>query len=213
VAATEDRLAGATILKDLGLFNKAVVYYTALVEPLIRTEVGKIVEAWLKQNKDWMGETDATNSLEFVWIAPLSWRRRAEQDQEGEPSASAWFALGPRSKSESYEVADLFDVGTIDYGFHFKVDRAAFGGAARWNAYARTLTELGQQLSAKKWTHTGQGSFFQPLKLPAHHLVEAWNNEDWGEALAPLSDALEALKNESLATFNSIVDGARKDVP
>ena len=127
--------------------------------------------------------------------------------------------LGSRSargqRVTSYEVADLFGVGTTDYGFHFDVDKSAFGGIARWHAYARTLTKLGQELGAKKWTHQGKGSFFQPVKLPADRLGDAWNNDDWSEALAPLLNALDALKEDkgSLDTFNAIIDGAKEKGP
>lgn len=215
MAATEDHQAGTIILNDLALFNKAYVYYVTQIDSLIRTEVGRAVETWLEQNEDWTGGTDASESFEYVWVAPLEWCASTEQDQEDkkeEPDAFAWVRFGPRSESDSYEVADLFGVGTTDYGFHFEVEKSSFGGIARWNAYAKTLAKLGEELRAKKWTYQGKGSFFQPVRLAADRLADAWNNEDWSEAMVPLLDALDALKKDkgSLDTFTAIIAGAKE---
>lgn len=204
MADADDRKAGAIILKDIALFNKAAVFFETQIDPLIRNEIEQVVADWLEAH-GWSGESDVTNSEGFddLWVAPSHWL--AERDDW-----YAWFSFGSRADidSSSYVIADLFGAGESEWGFRFKVGHGWFGGKTAWNAYAKGLGDLGQKLSERGWKHEGKGVFFRPVRLPAELLAPSWENEDWAEALAPLEKALDALVAD-VAIFDAIIDGAK----
>jgi hypothetical protein len=201
---SDDRQAGAVILKDLALFNKAAIYMETEIDPLVRQEVSAAVAEWLEAHS-WKGEADASESFDELWVAPPQWVG------ESDTSCIASFCLSRRSGSDSnsYEIADLFGVGETSYGFRFEVDYGSFGGRSGWNAYAKTLSDLAQKLGELGWSHEGKGVFFRPVGLPSDQLESAWTNEDWSEATAPIGQALDALE-AALPIFGAIIDGAKR---
>ena len=54
----------------------------------------------------------------------------------------------------------------------------------------------------------GKGSFFWPVVLRADLLAAAWESGDWAEALAPLTQRMDALET-SLPIFDAILGGAK----
>ncbi|WP_431858660.1 hypothetical protein [Azospirillum sp.] len=199
----DDCKAGAIILNDLALFNRAVVFFEDQIDPLIRTEIGQVVSSWLEA-RNWSGKADVSGQFDDLWVAPRQWKAPEEDKWY------AWFGFGRRANWEghSFEIADLFGAGQADWGFRFLVEHAWFGGKTGWNAYAKGLVELGQQLDGRGWVHEGKGVFFRPVVLPADKLASAWENEDWVEALAPLKRALDTLVDD-LPIFDAIVNGAK----
>ncbi|MBY6266652.1 hypothetical protein EI613_32940 (plasmid) [Azospirillum sp. 412522] len=199
----DDCKAGAIILKDLALFNRAAIFFETQIEPLIRTEIGQVVSSWLEAH-NWSGESDVSEQLEDLWVAPRHWMAPEENE------SYAWFQFRYRANSDtsSYEIADLFGSGQADWGLRFEVGHGWFGGKTAWNAYAKGLVELGHQLNGRGWVHEGKGVFFRPVVLPADKLASAWENEDWVEALAPLRRALDTLVDD-LQIFDVIVNGAK----
>jgi hypothetical protein len=204
MADADERKAGAIILKDIALFNKAAVFFETQIDPLIRSEIEQVVADWLKAH-GWGGKSDITKSrgFDYLWVAPPHWQ--AEKDDW-----CAWFSFSRRADidSRSYEIADLFGAGESEGGFRFSVGYGWFGGKPAWNTYAKGLGDLGQQLSERGWKHEGKGVFFRPVKLSAELLAPSWESEDWAEALAPLEKALDALASD-IAIFDTIIEGAK----
>lgn len=205
MADADDRQAGTIILRDLGLFNKAAVFFETQIDPLIRNKIEQVASSWL-ETRDWVGETDVTENFNDLWVAPRRWAK-------GEGDYVAWFVLSRRANSagSSYQVADLFGVGQAEFGFRFKVERNAFGGARAWKAYAEGLSDLRERLAGRGWSPEGNDAFFRPAVLPADKLVAAWESDDWEEALAPLVQALDGLEGD-VAMFDAIIEGARGHV-
>jgi len=202
MADADDRKAGAIILRDLALFNRAAVFFETQIDPLIRAEIESIVSAWLEAH-NWTGKTDMSEQLDALWVAPRQW-------MAPEDDWYAWFEFGRRANlnSDSYEIADLFGAGQADWRFRFKAGHALFGGKKAWNDYAKGPVELGQQLDGRGWVHEGRGVFFRSVVLPADKLASAWENEDWVEVLMPLERALDALMDD-LPIFDTIVESAK----
>lgn len=202
---TTDRTAGAIILKDLALFDKAAVYFETEIDPLVRSELGDVVAKWLETNS-WEGEPDASDDFGDIWVAPSEWSVEASN-----ADYVAKFWLEAYSDVKSYDIANMFGVGQTKYGFWFTIENYDFAGGSKraWNSYVGTLSELAQKLGKLGWTHEGKGTFFLPVTLPADRLADAWDSEDWSEALAPLVVALDALK-DAMPVFNTIIAGAKQ---
>lgn len=182
----DERRAGATILKDLGLFNKAAVFFEERIDPTIRSAVTELVNNWLKRH-GWKGDADVCDDFSNLEVWPPNW------EQEGEPVAS--FNLDCRGgvDSNSYAIADLFGVGENDYGLRFVPNYSFFGGKIGWGAFVKGISELVEGVASKGWLHEGKGVFFRPVTLPAELLAPSWESDDWNGALAPLERALDAL--------------------
>lgn len=188
----DERRAGAVILKDLALFNKAAILFEEKIEPEIRIAISKCVADWIAQ-RQWKGEHDVSSSLADMWVCSDEWQ------VSGDPFAKFYFAQQTEGESISYESADLFDVGQTLWGFRFEVVHSWYGGKPRWNAIFRKggMADLTDEIVANGWIHQGKGAFFKPLKLPAASLASAWEADDWTEVLNPLEKALDGLWDEA----------------
>lgn len=201
--AKEDEIqAGAAILKDLCLFNKASVFLDEQIDPAIRTAVKEFVTTWIEKH-DWRGEPDVSDDFCDMWLYPASW-----EETEDEPLATFTFGYSAGIDTNSYQIADLFGVGETNFGFRFEAEHGRLQGKTAWNTYAKKLGDQIQQLDALGWLHEGKGVFFRNVILPASCLVTAWENEDWAEALVPLEHALKALV-AAQPIFDVILDGAK----
>ena len=193
--------AGAAILKDLSLFNKAAIFFEEQIDPVIRTAVTEFLTAWIEKH-GWRGEPDVSDKIYDMWVCPTEW--------ETEDGHFAKFKFGYKANVEtnSYVIADLFGVGQSSFGFRFEVEYTRFQGKNAWKTYAKTLSEDFQSLDEFDWVHEGNGVFFLPVILPASMLVSAWENEDWDKALVPLGQALDALV-ASKPIFDNIIAKAK----
>lgn len=200
MAETEELKAGSIILKDLGLFNRAAVFLETQIDPEIRAAIKETVDSWLEA-KGWTGESDVSEEFYDLWVAPPHWAT-SEDDR------LAKFNFGDSGESNSYGIADLFGVGQTNWGFRFEVNHGLHGGKAAWNTYAKGIYALSQRLSEQGWVDESKGSFFWPVVLRADLLAAAWENGDWAEALAPLTQGMDALET-SLPIFDAILDGAK----
>src|SRR6218665_2397787 len=190
--------AGAVILKDLSLFNRAGIFFEEQIEPLIRTEVGDLAGKWIRE-KFWKGETDVSDSFTDMWVCPAAW-----EENEDEPYARFYLGYRDAEATNSYEIADLFGAGQTDFGFRFTPDYSWFGGKSAWNPFAKTMSEQAEKIARAGWINEGKGIFFRPVSLVAANMVEAWENEDWSEALAPLGAALDSLEADQ-ALFDTVL--------
>jgi hypothetical protein len=180
--------AGAIILKDLSLFNEAVTFFEQQVDPVIRNALGQSLREWTDDNQ-WKGAWDVSNYLTDMWVCPADWH-----ENEDEPFARFRFGYRDASATDAYEIADLFGLGQTDFGFRFAPEHSWFGGKSGWNAFAKTIGDLSENIAGAGWINEGKGSFFYRVALAADSRVSAWENEDWSEALAPFTAALNKLK-------------------
>ncbi len=202
MAKDDEIRAGAVILKDLALFNKAAIFFEEQIDPAIRMAITECVTAWIEEH-GWKGEPDVSDDFIDMWLNPASW-----EENEDEPLAKFKFGYRANVETTSYQIADLFGVGQSDFGFRFEAEHGKLQGKTAWNTYAKTLGDRVQQLHALGWLHEGKGVFFRPATLPASLLVTAWENEDWTETLVPLKQALEALV-AAQSVFDTILNEAK----
>lgn len=195
--------AGAIILKDLALFNQTAVFFEGQVDPVIRNAVGELVQVWIRV-MNWKGETDVSDEFEALWICPSNW-----EEDEDKPFAKFRFGYEDGVDTNSYEIADLFGVGESKFGFRFQPEYSWFGGKSAWNTAAKTMTDQIQKISNTGWIYEEKGVFFLPAVMDSTFLVTAWENEDWSDALSPLTEALNKIA-EDMKLFETII---RKAMP
>lgn len=194
--------AGTVILKDLALFDKARIFYEKEVHPVICNAVFDVVKNWAEQNEwvaDW-GEGEGTELFEMN-ISPVSWELKKDE-------WLGWFDLAQRDIKEdrSLKIANFFNVGQTGFGFRFNPQYVSFCGAREWNNFIKTnITNQIDQLTKSGWIYEVKGVFFRPLPLVADGLVSAWENEDWSQVLAPLTETLNSMKADK-EVFDSIFD-------
>lgn len=182
--------AGAVILKDLALFNQSTVFFEQQIDPKIRTVFGELVKQWIEENF-WIGDADVSEGFCRMWLCPRVWK----EGEDSAPLARFWFYYHDESATNSYEVADLFGQGETTFGFWFEAEHSWYGGKQEWNKFVQTIGAQTQAImqSPHGWIDKGKGEFFRPVVLDAQHLVSAWENDDWGLAMAPLLSALDEL--------------------
>jgi hypothetical protein len=206
VTDSERLKAGAVILRDIELFNRAVVFMNEEILPVVHAEVEDAIKAWT-EDRGWSGGGYGDVDFESLWVAPRHWQIEGDM-------YSAWFELRRREGhvSDSYQIADMFGVGQTQFGFRFRVDHGRFGGKIVWNAFSRGIGDIAQHLAERGWTHEGKGVFFRPLVLPAALMLEAWESEDWAVALGPLDSGLNALADDGPIFDDLIARAGPRDV-
>lgn len=195
--------AGAIILKDLALFNQTAVFFEGQVDPVIRNAVGDLVQVWSRE-RNWKGEMDVSEGFEALWICPSNW-----EEGEDNPFAKFRFCYEDVVDTNSYEIADLFGVGDSRFGFRFQPEYSWFGGKSAWNTAVKTMADQIQKISNTGWIYEDKGVFFLPAVMDSTFLVTAWENEDWSEALSPLTEAVNKIE-EDIKLFETII---RKAIP
>lgn len=200
---TERQKAGALILRDLDLFNRAALFMEE-IEDVVGAEVDQLFANWAEA-RGWesgggLGGAVRGKKDDPLWVSLRQW-----YDGDGD-AWRVWFEFHrpPGHGSNSYLSADLFGVGQATFGIRFQVSHCYFGGKSEWNAFTKSLTDLAARLGARGWAHEGKGVFARPVVLDAGLLADAWVQEDWTAALAPLEAALDALA-EDLPLFEDLV--------
>lgn len=196
--------AGAVILNDLLLFNQAVNFLENQISPMIQTAVGEFVGDWIQRNF-WTGDADASDSLTDIWLCPTAWQESGDR-----PFARFHFARRDDDASDSYEIADLLNLGQTDFGFRFAPEHSWFGGKNKWNAFARNISDLTERVAKAGWINEGKGVFFRPVSLAVDCRVSAWENEDWSATLAPLTVVLDSLAADQKLFDNIIMRAGPK---
>lgn len=194
--------AGAVILKDLSLFNQAVIFLEEQIDPAIRSAISEMANEWIKQ-KNWKGEADVSETVTDMWLCPSDWA-----ENEEEPLGRFRFGYQNEKATNSYEIADLFNLGQTNFGFRFMPGYGWFGGKGPWAAFMKTISDQTEKISQAGWVHEGKGIFFRSVSLAADCRVSAWENEDWSEALAPLAEAFNKLEADQ-SLFGSILNKAK----
>lgn len=207
MADADDRQAGVLLLKDLELFNRAIMYFERKIGPAAAVAVGEAVRQWT-DGHGWKCEGFDNPETSTFWVSPPQW-------YISDDDYLAWFEIDYQDKNSdtSYWLANLTGVGETDVGFRFVVDHGNFGGRSSWNRFAKTLGDnVGPRLKERGWMHEERGVYFRKLRLPADRLADAWENEDWAPVLEPLERALDALA-EAVPIFDSLIAGAKAAQP
>lgn len=202
---SDSRKAGEIMLSQLKILNDTVKLFENEIYPEVHAAIAEVFSDYAEEN--WIGGyEDAEPEL---WLALASWNT-AEPDSKYRPIASLDL-VDVSEDSDNYFLAALCGLAGARAGFQFNIDSRYFGGS-NWRNYVQSwknktpkpvsaLEELGfQDLS-------GKGEFFLPVLIKTEKLADAYRNDDYAEALQPISDAFDTIK-QSLKHFDAIIKNA-----
>lgn len=199
---TDQRRAGAIILENLSLLEKATNFFGDQIQPEIDSAIKDRVSSWMEKHH-WLGNPDPSNGFVTITLYPEIWSVDGK-----EPLAEFKFAYQDSSNIATYEVLDLFGAGRTNFGFKFEVRYNWFGGRAGWNTFAKGLGDFTNEMYERGWQNQGKGLFFRPIVLSTELMAPAWEAKDWSKALVPLEQALDALDADHML-FNELIMKAK----
>lgn len=201
---TEKRKAGAIIIENLGMFDEAKRLFDKIEEEVF-DKVDAIVEDWVKEN-GWAGECDFYES--DTWIAHPDWIA----GENGEYWARLFLNYYPGAdpEVESEWLSDLCGESQVPFGFCFEANYPRFGGKAKWKNFCKSLTENNLALKEAGFNADGKGGWFLPVKLNKGTVANAYENEDYDEAMKPVFEALEKLE-KARPVFDGLLEKAKSD--
>lgn len=202
---SETREAGALILSQLEMFNETVKLYATVIHPAVQDAlVNLFIETAEDQN--WIG--GYAESEAELWLGLANWNA-AESGEKVAPKAS--IDLVDLSDNDDFYIAALCGFSGASAGFKFFVDPRAYGGSNQWKKYvqswAETTPKCVQHIKELGFRDLGNGEFCLPVQLDAKALADAYQNDDYDEALRPLQTAFDTIKS-ALPHFDQILNDA-----
>lgn len=183
---------GATIVRHIDELEAAMRYTRETMQPRLDKAVSEILE---KKRKafGWNGKIDNDLDRE-MWLAPPQWRTPGDEAQ----NYDLFFELDDMlcvDKKETFTWVGAFCAfagAGICFGFH-----SNSLGARDWKAVLRSEQVLVGALSAKGFDiDLKSGEFAVRIRIDRDALAEAFAEEEFGEALAPIASALDLVYAE-----------------
>jgi hypothetical protein len=200
---SDSREAGSVMLSQLDIFNETVKLFENDIDPEIRAAIADVFIAAAENN--WIGGYE--DAVPELWLALSSWDA-AEPDGKLDLIASLDL-VDVSEDSSNYFLAALCGLSGAEAGLKFFISHGHVGGGSIWRKYVQSWKEKTpkavlalEELGFKDLT--GKGEFFLPVIINTDALANAYRNNEYDEALQPLNNALEIVK-QSLKHFDAII--------
>jgi hypothetical protein len=184
------RKAGSVILANLAMFDESVVLFENEISPAFLKAFDKVVDDFAKE-ESWFVVASFADDEDCCWFALPSWNMGIEDRND----YSAWLAVTNYSDGDnSFYLANLCGIGEA-LGFKFSVGAKHFGGVRKWNNfYLNAASDFQSALADLGFSELKNGEFFIPITLSLEKVVQAWDDEAYDEAMQPVIDVLEKVK-------------------
>lgn len=200
------RKAGSVILANLAMFDESVVLFENEISPAFLKAFDKVIERFAKDENWFVAAIFADDSN--CWFALPSWNMGIEDTDD----YSAWLAVTNYSDGDdSYYLANLCGIGDA-LGFTFSVDAKHFGGVRKWNNfYLKAALDFQSALADLGFSELKNGEFFISITLSLEKVVQAWDDEAYDEAMQPVIDVLEKVK-QAMPIFDALISKAKQEL-
>ena len=199
-AMNDPKKAGALILNNLGMFNEAALLFTDEIEVKIFEKIKEEIEKWCQEN-DWEGKGDWYGDP--MLVSQPTWKL----DNDTRYKASFIFSYEKDDHVDTYSLASFCGCGKGHVGFWFTPDFGYFGKKQQWiNFCNKSLQAVITRLQKLGFKYD-KGYWFLPVTLSSTNLAVAYEGDDYTEALQPLIDSLDQLK-EAQPIFDEIISAA-----
>lgn len=178
---------GATIVRHIDELEAAVRYARTTMQPLLGKAVAAILER-RKKSLGWMGDVEHDLDAE-AWLAPPEWRTAADLDNRYDLYIA--FDESPcMDRQETTTWVGTF-CGFAGAGIRLALHSDALG-PRDWKALLRAEKDIADQLFANGFLCDPKtGDLALLITMDRGLLAEAFVDEEFDEALAPIEVALD----------------------
>jgi hypothetical protein len=198
--------AETLVVRHLADIESAMRYLEDVLEPKFWAAVASHMEDWASA-RDWAGEFDP-DSDEYLWMAARTWRTA----DGGDGDYDFWFNLEPIwGEADEEDTSNLSSfIGASARGNRRALVLKRVGPKKRvWQTLLGNSQELLQQLREVGFeTDTRAGIISYPVELDGAVLGQALADDDFHEALEPLTTALATVE-QALPLFERLIAAAR----
>jgi hypothetical protein len=192
------------IVSHLADLEDALVRLEEFVEPRLGGGVNDILERFMSRT-GWPGKADWSEN--HLWVAPTSWRTEEGSSRD---DFGAYFEFeiipGQDEAEDYYSITSLAGVGSATYGLRWNQNQL---NKTQWKKFIQAQTERLDNLRKKGFHFDARSKrIHYPVRVDHARLVEAFREDSFDEALAPLVAALEAAL-ASEAAFEELLGAAR----
>lgn len=195
-----DLSVAAAIIRNIDLLQAAMDYLDNTMETTLGREVAKVIEA-KQRDFDWEGEAE-DDPGDVSWLAPREWR--VAGDDEGNFDLFAKF--DERMETDRSWVATVSGVGETGVVFAMESNTLSNHSLNRILGGDTTLTETLREFG---FTWEPRGRLSMPITISREALAQAFQDEDFTIALAPVSEALDRIQ-AARKSLDLLVDRIRE---
>ncbi|MBU5638733.1 hypothetical protein KOM00_18570 [Geomonas sp. Red69] len=200
--------AGSLIIKSMFVFEEVFREYLDSVGPAVYSEISALIEK-PAQHEKWTGSFDLWEEDE-VWFAPLEWAEDGTKEDFKAYYCLDYINDGKVLDEYLYHISPILGITATQAGFSFALERKYIG-----NPKVGDLKKFCQNhrnydsLIGIGFRQTSNGKLFIPFKVDATALADAYANDTIVDALQPIADALEKLRNAHPLFAELVADAER----
>lgn len=202
----KDPEVGAVIVRHIDEIEAALKYADETMEPQLGKAVAELGNDWLKKH-EWAGETEDDLGEEF-WVASKEWQMEGESKDSFDLYANFDSSVGPNDFDPSTWIANF--AGFLGAGIHFTFETDALNKNP-WKSLLKTETILVDELLSRGFQcDLKSGELAMPISIDRETLAEAFQEEDFEEALKPIEKALDNML-AAKDVLDKLVEAIRKN--
>jgi hypothetical protein len=197
--------ASATIIHHISELEAALRHAHESMQPRLSKEVANIMNGHRRQ-LNWSGTVDNTFEEE-MWIASPEWKVGVDGDQDYDLYCEFGGSLGV--DGEECETWAGHFCGSFGTGIQFSLETKTLTKRGRVKLL-KTEPVLVQELVARGFScDPSTGEIVIPIPIDQCALSKAFENNDFDEALEPVSNALDRVSS-ALEVLDQLVAATRK---
>lgn len=202
--------AHSLIIRNMSMLEDVINEYNETFEPKIFSELDKIVEDFVNLQK-WTG---LYNILEKgIEFTPDNWKADNTEDSV---QLASYFLVSVKDNNETswdneytFFLSQFLGIGATQSGFSFEVERKNIGNpkVGEWKKFCQNHRHY-EEIGKKGFQYLNSGSWFIPFKIDTDALAEAYCAGNTVDALLPVSEALDKIK-DAHQLFDQILSDAK----
>ncbi len=200
-----DKQAAFLIIENIAMLEEANRLLQGELSKNVFAAIDKTIQTWAKK-MDWDGAFEFWTEKDF-YFGPKQWQPSSEQSEDW----IGWFSIDAVNPDKEEWLTTLLAARQGEIGFKFTVDYVLFPnvGKRAWRAFASQQNHEHPEIEKAGFQFDPrEGSWFLPWKIDAKRLAQAYVDDAIEDALGPLREALERIKDVD-PTLATLVESAQ----